>query len=192
MMTPTSQHDIVSATETLIAQKQRAFARMGVSDIFARRGYYDFFREIAAHPLSRQLVHVSRLDVGAIPAALNLGLVFRGSYYHVLASYDDGALARFGPGAAHLHELMRYAIEQNCSVFDFTVGDEPYKRDWCDTELKLYDHVSAVNARGMLVAKMLTTGRSAKRAIKQSAWLWPAVTKLRATLGSLTRRVARR
>ena len=35
------------------------------------------------------MVHVSRLDVGAAPAALNLGLTFRGCYYHVLASYTD-------------------------------------------------------------------------------------------------------
>ena len=59
----------------------------------------------------RSLVHLSRLDVGATWAAVNLGLTFRDCYYHVLASYDDGEVSRFGPGAAHLRELLRYAID---------------------------------------------------------------------------------
>jgi CelD/BcsL family acetyltransferase involved in cellulose biosynthesis len=67
-------------------------------------------------------VHVSRLEVGDAIAAANLGLVFRGCYYHVLASFDDGELSRFGPGVAHLHDLLRHAIEGGCTMFDFTIG----------------------------------------------------------------------
>ena len=47
-----------------------------------------------------------------MPAAVNLGLTWRGCYYHLLASYDDGELSRFGPGAAHLHELLHQAIDE--------------------------------------------------------------------------------
>ena len=111
--------------------------------MFERPGYRDFFLDMATGPQSARLTHLSRLDVGPMTAAANFGLMFRGRYYYVLASYDDGELARFGPGAAHLHDLMRYAIEHGCDVFDFTIGDEPYKREWCDAEIKLYDYVSA-------------------------------------------------
>ena len=169
----------------MIAQKRNAFARMGVSDIFARPRYREFFAALVAQ--TRGLVHVSRLDVGSAPAAANLGLTFRGRYYHVLASYDDGPLSRFGPGAAHLHELMQYAIGGRCSHFDFTIGDEPYKRDWCDTEVKLFDHISAASARGLLIATVATTLRRLKRFIKQSPMLWPALMRARAALGAMAR-----
>ena len=96
-----------------------------------------------------RLVHVSRLEVGASWAATNLGLTFRDSYYHVLASYDDGELARFGPGAAHLRELLKFAIERGLKRFDFTIGDEPYKRDWCDAEQLLYDYSASATLRGL-------------------------------------------
>ena len=119
---------------------------MGVANFLALPGREALFRDFATDPATRALAHVSRLDVGPTLAAANYGLVFRGRYYHVLASYDDGPVSRFGPGAAHLHELMRYAIEHGCREFDFTIGDEPYKRDWCDAELRLYDHRSAVTA----------------------------------------------
>ncbi len=35
------------------------------------------------------------------------------------------------------------AIDRGFKHFDFTIGDESYKRDWCDTELRLYDYLAA-------------------------------------------------
>jgi CelD/BcsL family acetyltransferase involved in cellulose biosynthesis len=131
------------------------------------------------------MVHVSRLDVGAVPAAVNLALVHRSRYYHLLASYTDGELARFGPGAAHLHELMQYAIDNGCRIFDFTIGDERYKRDWCDTELALYDYIVPVTWRGALLAVPRLIGQKFKRWIKQTPILWAAATKVREFLGRL-------
>lgn len=183
VVTPEAPEDVARTLEILIAQKSRAFARMGVADIFARPGYRDFFAELAAR--APALAHISRLEVGPTAAATNLGLTFRRRYYHVLASYDEGQLSRFGPGAAHLHELMRYAIAQHCTHFDFTIGDEPYKRDWCDTEIRLFDHVGAATTRGRLVAAGVIAGRRAKRAIKQSAVLWSLLTRVRSALGAM-------
>jgi CelD/BcsL family acetyltransferase involved in cellulose biosynthesis len=173
--------------DTLIHQKSRAFARMGVPDLFARRGHAAFFHEIAA---ARDFVHISRLDVGATQAAVNLGLTFRDCYYHILASYDDGEVSRFGPGAAHLRELLHHAIDRGLARFDFTIGDEPYKRDWCDTEQKLYDHVSAATWRGQPFALLSIAGRRLKREVKHNASLWAAVVRVRATLGLLRKRDA--
>jgi CelD/BcsL family acetyltransferase involved in cellulose biosynthesis len=177
--------DTAATLDTLIRQKSRAFARMGVPDLFARPGHAAFFHEIAA---SRDFVHISRLDVGAAQAAVNLGLTFRDCYYHILASYDDGEVSRFGPGAAHLRELLRYATEHGMPRFDFTIGDEPYKRDWCDTEQALYDHVSAATARGAPFVWLSAARRRAKRAIKHNAALWAAVVRVRSTLGLLRKR----
>jgi CelD/BcsL family acetyltransferase involved in cellulose biosynthesis len=177
--------DTPQTLDTLIHQKSRAFARMGVPDLFARPGHVAFFHEIAS---SRDFVHISRLDVGTTQAAVNLGLTFRGCYYHILASYDDGEVSRFGPGAAHLRELLRYATEHGMPRFDFTIGDEPYKRDWCDTEQALYDHVSAATLRGLPPTLASSAWRRAKRAIKHNAALWAAVVRVRSTFGLLRKR----
>ena len=182
------KNDIAQTLDTLISQKSRSFARMGVEDIFARPGYREFFLDIATDLNVRALTHVSRLDVGATTAATNLGLCFRDSYYLVLSSYHDGELSRFGPGRAHLHELLRHAIEQGFHQFDFTIGDEPYKRDWSDTELRLYDHLAAVTIRGGLVVATIAAYRRAKRFIKQTPILWHAYLKLRELAGLFGRR----
>lgn len=188
---PDTANARVGLMTLLIDQKTRAFARTGVTNIFARPGYTEFFRDIAGNPRMREFAYISSLDVGGVTAATNLGLCFRGIYYHVLASYDDGPLARFGPGAVHLQELMRHATEQGCGIFDFTVGDEPYKRDWCDEQLRLYDHVAAAGMRGVPTAAALAVLLLVKRSIKRSPTLWPAMMKFRATLRFLqTRRRA--
>jgi CelD/BcsL family acetyltransferase involved in cellulose biosynthesis len=180
--------DIERTLATLISQKSRSFARMGVEDIFARPGYREFFLDVATDLNVRALAHVSRLDVGATTAATNLGLRFRDCYYLVLSSYHDGEFSRFGPGRAHLNELIRHAIERGFLRFDFTVGDEPYKRDWSDTELRLHDYLAAVTWRGGVVVALTAAYRRTKRVIKQSPTLWRAFSKARGLAGSLSQR----
>jgi len=177
--------DIARTLDTLFAQKARSFKRMGIADVFARPGYRDFFLDLATDPRKRGLVHVGRLEVGTVAAAANLGLQFRGCYYHVLASYDDGEVSRFGPGAAHLRALLHRAVSLGFNKFDFTIGDERYKLEWSDTVMKLYDHAAAATLRGwphVVVSGLL---RRLKRTIKQNSMLWRAFSRLRAALGSL-------
>ncbi len=182
------RHEIERTLDTLIDQKSRSFARMGVEDIFSRPGYREFFLDVATDLNVSALTHVSRLDVGSTMAATNLGLRFRNCYYLVLSSYHDGEFSRFGPGRAHLHELLRHAIDSGFQRFDFTVGDEPYKRDWSDTELQLHDYLAAVTPRGWLMVALTAAYRRTKRFIKQSPILWRAFSKARGLAGSLSSR----
>jgi CelD/BcsL family acetyltransferase involved in cellulose biosynthesis len=172
----------------LLEQKSRVFARMGVDNLFCKPGRREFFLNVATDPAMNGLIHVSRLDVGEEIAAAAVGLKFRDCYYLILSSYADGELARLGPGRAHLHELLRHATEQGCRSFDFTVGDEPYKRDWADTELKLYDYLQAASIRGELVGFTTAQFRRLKRLIKQSPMLWRAFSNARAFAASLRSR----
>ena len=172
-----------AALAELFLQKSAQFARMGVADLFARPGCAAFFLALATDPATRGTVHVSRLDVGDTMAATNFGLVHGGRYYHILAAYTDGEVARFGPGAAHLRDLLRIAIERGCREFDFTIGDEPYKREWSDRTLVLRDLHAAANPAGWLVAHAVRTHARVKRRIKHTPALWRAFTRTRA-LGS--------
>jgi CelD/BcsL family acetyltransferase involved in cellulose biosynthesis len=179
--TAASRDEIQNLLDTLFVQKRRALAKMGAPDIFAQPGHIQFFADIASRPCGSPAVHVSGLRVGDTCAAVNLGLEFRNCYYHVLASYDDGPAARFGPGAAHLRDLIAYAIARGCFCFDFTIGDEPYKLDWSDQKLDLYDHVHAVSLRGTVGGFRHEAQRRVKRALKQSRY-WPTLARIRSRL----------
>jgi len=178
--------ELSTTLETLMDQKSKSFAAMGVTNIFALPGYSDFY-----HALSRMqgFVHVSRLDVGTQVAAANLGLIFRDSYYHLLASYNGGDLSKYGPGAAHLHDLLRYAMERSCQAFDFTIGDERYKQEWSDGHIVLFDHISPATARGCIAAAKLYAVGRAKHFIKQNPALWDKAYKVRAFIGPAMKRL---
>ena len=163
----TSKHinDSQASLTALFTQKSRWFARMGLPDLFGKPGHTEFFRAIAGQ--ENGLVHVSRLDVGSNCVAATFGLLFRGCFYQILVSYDH-ALASLAPGTAQLHEVMRYAIGQGWDRFDFTIGDEPFKLEWCDEKLALYDHVAAGGWLGRIATAQTILKSRLKRYIKNS------------------------
>jgi len=183
-VTATDPEESRRTAETLMRQKSRWLARRGIADLFARDGYREFFLDLATNPRTRQFVHVSRVEVGTTVAAANLGLVFGDCYYHLLASYQDGPLAAYGPGALHLRELMAHAIRSGLKRFDFTIGDEPYKLEWSDSHLKLYDFAAAATWRGVPAYIGSALQRKLKRIIKQTPWLWHLVSSARSVVGS--------
>jgi CelD/BcsL family acetyltransferase involved in cellulose biosynthesis len=182
--------DVERTLAGLIGQKTRALARMGAENMFARPGYPEFYRDVATDPSLRDVIHVGRLDVGSEIGAANLGLQFRGCYYLVLSSYSDGVFNRFGPGRAHLQELLQRAIAKGFRALDFTIGDEPYKRDWADEIVVLYDHLAAATVTGGIAAPAMTARRRLKRFIKQTPAVWEMFRKLRAWKGTFARKDA--
>lgn len=175
--------DRVATLEALFEQKQIAFARQGIRNLFAEPGYQDFFRQLVTRAAG--LVHVGQLNAGSQVVAANLGLVFRDRYFHILASRTDGPLSRFGPGVIQLHEQMKYAIERRCRVFDFTIGDEAYKLDWADTAGVLHDHISAARLPGLPFAAALLVHSRARAFVKSSPRLLSLGKLARRALGRL-------
>jgi len=183
--------EVAATMDALIEQKTKSFARMGIENLFARAGYRDFYTRIATDPAMRDIVHVSRLEVGGVVAATSLGLRFNGCYYLILSSYQDGDLSRYGTGRIHLRELLKTAIERDFTLFDFTVGDEAYKNEWCDVELRLVDYLAARTALGLATVSAIQAYRRTKRLIKQTPALWAAYSRARSAAGGLKRRLGR-
>ena len=177
--------ELPTTLDLLLELKAKSLIGMGATNIFALPGYRDFY-----HALSQLggFVHISRYEVGSRAAAANLGLIFNGAYYHLVASYDE-ELSRYSPGAAHIQHLLQFAIEQGHKIYDFTLGDERYKQEWCEDRIVLYDHIATATLRGsMLAAKLYAVGRI-KHFIKQNPVLWDKAFKLRIKLGALKHRL---
>jgi CelD/BcsL family acetyltransferase involved in cellulose biosynthesis len=191
-MTAAEPDDVRHTLETLWEQNRRIFERKGIIDIFARPGYREFFLDFATNSQSRHLAHISRVEIGTTCAAANFAIVFGDCYYHVLSSYCDGQVTRYGPATLHLRELLAYAIKLGLRRFDFTIGDEPYKAEWCDLRLKLYDYSTAATLRGWPASFVSIVRRRIKRFIKQTPLAWRLVGRLRSAVGSLSHAKASR
>ena len=133
----------------------------------------------------QHLFHISRIEVGETWVAANFAIVFGDCYYHVLASYDEtAAMSHYGPGALHLRELLAHAIKLGLRRFDFTIGDEPYKQEWSDSSLELFDYSTAATWRGWPSSLLSHGRRRIKRFIKQTPIAWRLVSFIRSALGT--------
>jgi CelD/BcsL family acetyltransferase involved in cellulose biosynthesis len=186
-MTAETPADIAQTIDALIAQKKDLYASLGVANLFEQPGYKEFYLGLASDPKCRNLVHVSTIKVGPTIAAASFGLTFHENYDYVLAGYSRGELDAFSPGTIHLLELMRYFLERGFKTFDFNIGDAPYKREWCDLELKLYDYMAPATLRGWSVALAIRGARMLKRFIKRNPTIWPIFLKARSLIGRLRR-----
>jgi len=188
LVSPESADKAAHLLEALFAQKSETFARKGIADVFRRRGYREFFRDLVSNPRTREFTHVSELRVGTSAAAISFGLEYRSRYFLYLVSYDE-SFSRFSPGAIHLNALLRRAIERGLHEFDFLVGLQRLKREWSDQRIQLYDHVAGATLPGHAVAASLRAWSRLKRAIKASPALWNGYLTLRAWVGALKPRV---
>jgi CelD/BcsL family acetyltransferase involved in cellulose biosynthesis len=137
-------HDIERTVAALIEQKRASYPAFGYPC------YLAFYQAVAANPHLRSIVHVTRVVVGDDPAATGLGLRFKGRYHLILHSYLD-KYAKYSPGRHHIHHLIQSAISQQMEVFDFTIGDEEYKKHWSDHELPLLRYYESRTIRGQAV-----------------------------------------
>ena len=69
-------------------------------------------------------IHQGRLERS--PIAFHFGFHYGGRYLWYKPSFDIG-LARRSPGEVLLRNLLLAAVEEKAAVFDFGLGDEPFK-----------------------------------------------------------------
>ena len=105
-------------------------------------------------------------------AAANFGIVFGDCYYHVLASYDGGEIAHYGPGALHLRELMAYAIGLRPETLRFHHRRRAVQARMVRYRLELYDFAADRDLARLAGAIASTVRRRIKRSIKQTPWAW--------------------
>ncbi len=186
-ITCTDPEDSRRTLEALFEQKSRAFAHRGIPDIFQRPGFKEFFLDLASNTNLGHQFHISRIEIGGTLVTANFAIIFGDCYYHVLASYDDtAAIAQYGPGALHLRELLAYAIGRGLRRFDFTIGDEPYKLEWSNCSLELFDHSAAATWRGWPLNLSSLARRRIKRFIKQTPVTWRLVSYVRSMINART------
>lgn len=89
--------------------------------------------------LNSGLTHFSSLNIGNKPIAWHLGFVYKRRFFHYMTALHS-EYAAYSPSKIHLYLLVKWAIENKCTVFDFLRGDENYKSGWSNG----YQHVHSI------------------------------------------------
>ncbi len=144
------------------------------------------------NPNSRHLAHVSRVQIGSTCAAANFAIVFGDCYYHVLSSYCDSELTRYGPGTLHLRELLAYAIKTRLAAVRFHHRRRALQAGMVRPEaeaLRLQQGCDMARPDRQCCSR--PRGAGTKRFIKQTPVLWHWASRLRSVMGPLLQRVCR-
>mgnify|MGYP000123739932 CR=1 FL=1 len=90
----------------------------------------DFYADAALAGAGEGLAGVYRLDIGDAPAGYVFGLCWRGTYHYLLIGCDYQTYSRCSPGLVLYDRIIADVIDRGGRVFDFTIGDEPFKADF--------------------------------------------------------------
>lgn len=132
--------------EALCAQRAARFAERERFDILGDALYRRFYEEAIFSQDS--ICRLFSLSVGDEIVATILGLDHSKRFHVIMSTIGDEKWKSSSPGNIAMDELATLLIEEGCSYFDFTIGDEPYKRSFGATPRQMNFGLCALSWRG--------------------------------------------
>ncbi len=183
---PESSAEKHALLDLFFHQKSERLAQFGLPDVFQPEDVRQFFHRLldvpAAGldtPLSLLAIRLRGEHQGHVAAIA--GLSRKGD--HVIcqfSSIDESICPEASPGEL----LFWLTIEQSCregaAVFDFGVGDQPYKRNWCTQETVQHDILLPLTWKGSLLRPLMMGLTRGKAMIKRNPHLYSLVQRWRA------------
>ncbi|TIO74582.1 MAG: GNAT family N-acetyltransferase [Mesorhizobium sp.] len=161
--------------------KEVRFAKMGIANVFGGAEVRAFFRVLFADALAEQrpsfLLH--GLEVAGKPRAVTGSSRSGKRLICEFGAIAEDDLAFTSPGDFLFFDNIQEACERGFDVYDFSVGDEPYKRLWCDIEVQHFEVLAPLTLKGRALATGLRQGARAKAFIKNNPTLWKLTKMLR-------------
>ncbi len=160
--------------DAFFAMKSHRLEKMGVANVFGEEKVRSFFHKLFAEALDEAtppfVLH--GLEVGGTLRAVTGSSRSGKRLICEFGAIADDDLAHASPGDFLFFDNIEEACQQNLSVYDFSVGDEPYKRMWCDIETMHFDVVIALSTKGRLLASQMRHSARLKAVIKNSPLIW--------------------
>lgn len=168
--------------------KGKRFREFGLTDVFADAGVRRFFRKLFTDALDQTpkpfVLHA--LEVAGILRAITGSSRSHDRLICEFGAIADDDLGHASPGEFLFFDNIQEACSDGYTIYDFSVGDEFYKRLWCNIEDRHFDVLVPVSAKGRMLAGALGAASRTKRAIKSNKVLWPLIKRLRRSRAAAT------
>lgn len=164
----TTVEDLNKYLPVMMSQKSKSYQDLGAKNFFSQKEYRDFIYSISKRHLNDGFVQFFVLTINNIAIATHWGLLYKKRCYSLMPTYEKGEYSRYSPGTILFRYIFDWCFEHQVETFDFTIGDEFYKKLWSDTELQIYDHAIPITNRGAIYTFANSFMRYTKRKIKNS------------------------
>jgi CelD/BcsL family acetyltransferase involved in cellulose biosynthesis len=174
-----STADQGAVIQAMAKQKSRRWQETGSRDLFALPGYLSFYRYLTQHGIAQGQVIVSGLQLNGEWIATHWGVRYGNRFYWIMPGYEQDVWARYSPGRVLLDAVVQWAIAQELHVFDLTVGDEAYKRQWADQTMSLYAGSYGITLKGKCIVLAQRIYYQTRSRLRNIVWLKRGVKRLR-------------
>ena len=167
--------------DAFFAMKSERFRKLGIHNTFGDDGVKRFFHNLFGEAAQKTdpVFVLNGLEVGGTLRAITGSSLCAGRYVCEFSAFADDELAVAAPGDFLFYENIREACDNGAEIYDFSVGDEGYKRQWCDRVEWQFDCFIPLNAKGRLAAMAYRSSAEAKRIVKSNDTLWKAAKSIR-------------
>ena len=105
------------------------------------------------------------------PVAGMLAFVTEDTFYYFVSAYTPSLDGKYSIGVQLLVRTLELASRSGLKRYDFLIGDESYKSDWCDTEMPLVNYARPFSLQGKLICLSLELRLACKKLILEKDWL---------------------
>jgi CelD/BcsL family acetyltransferase involved in cellulose biosynthesis len=160
--------------DAFFAMKAVRFRKMGVANVFGETQVQAFFKGIFADALeeAKPSFVLHALEVGGKIRAVTGSSRAADRFICEFGAIAEDDVSFASPGEFLFFDNIREACEQGYAVYDFSVGDEPYKRLWCNLEIRQFDALVALTAKGRVAAAGMQFASRAKSFVKNNRLVW--------------------
>lgn len=166
-------------------QKAERLQAMHLPNPFRDEATRSFFRDAALStqeaPNVALSLHALRLNDEKRTIAAIAGLSRKGD--HIICQFgsvESDSVRGASPGEFLFYLMIEQACESRVALFDFGIGYQLYKKNWCPVETQHYDVLVPVSLRGRVGAFAISAATRLKAAIKRNRPLYALIQKLRA------------
>jgi len=138
---------------TMIEQKVNQYSVLKTKNLLATNSVKSFYLD--AYDNKIQQIQLSCLKLGGKIIATHWGAIFRNRFYYLMPSFDREEFAKFSPGKILLEELIHISIDNKLDFFDFTIGGENYKKDWCNSGISLSNSAIPITLIGCIITSYI-------------------------------------
>jgi CelD/BcsL family acetyltransferase involved in cellulose biosynthesis len=172
--------------DLFFAQKSARLAEFGLPNTFACPSTRQFLHAATLLPQTDDQfplrMHAIRMTggelKGEIPAVA--GLSRKGDHVIVqFCSIGSGPAVDASPGELLFHLMIEKYNRENIAIFDFGIGDMPFKRAWCTEETIQVNVTVPITPLGRLAALKEEMATKLKSMIKQNPAVYSFVQRIR-------------
>lgn len=168
---------VIAATEAersrildaMMRMKRRKYVATKGYDVFTDPGIGEYYQEATRRLGSSGPVHLAALFLDDRILAAHWGYLANGRFYHLMPSHEDGEWEHYSPGRLLNEYLMEWCLERGIRLFDFGIGDEPYKFGYCNIHVPLCDAYLPATLKGRLHANVMRATNAAKASLRDTA-----------------------